>query len=139
MDLVAHYLDAVRPLLPATFVLDCDKAAGPVCMLQAAAHAIEIADKFGVGVGLVSDTAHTGAIGRYAHWIAERQTAPALLRCGTEERRRWFLPRIAAGECWFSLGMSEPDAGSDLASVRTAASASNGPGARSRSKRARAP
>ncbi|MDD7967473.1 acyl-CoA dehydrogenase family protein [Actinomycetospora lemnae] len=57
-----------------------------------------------------------------AHWIAERQTAPALLRFGTEEQRRWFLPRIAAGECWFSLGMSEPDAGSDLASVRTAAS-----------------
>jgi alkylation response protein AidB-like acyl-CoA dehydrogenase len=56
-----------------------------------------------------------------AHWIAERQTAPALLRFGTEEQRRWFLPRIAAGECWFSLGMSEPDAGSDLASVRTTA------------------
>lgn len=56
-----------------------------------------------------------------AHWIAERQTAPAFLRFGTEEQRRWFLPRIAAGECWFSLGMSEPDAGSDLASVRTTA------------------
>ncbi|MDL5159075.1 acyl-CoA dehydrogenase family protein [Actinomycetospora termitidis] len=56
-----------------------------------------------------------------AHWIAERQTAPALLRFGTEEQRRWFLPRIAAGECFFSLGMSEPDAGSDLASVKTTA------------------
>lgn len=56
-----------------------------------------------------------------AHWIAERQTAPALLRFGTEEQRRWFLPRIGAGECFFSLGMSEPDAGSDLASVRTTA------------------
>jgi alkylation response protein AidB-like acyl-CoA dehydrogenase len=32
-----------------------------------------------------------------AHWIGERQTAPALLRFGTEEQRRWFLPRIAAG------------------------------------------
>jgi alkylation response protein AidB-like acyl-CoA dehydrogenase len=56
-----------------------------------------------------------------AHWIAERQTAPTLMRFGTEEQRRWFLPRIAAGECFFSLGMSEPDAGSDLASVRTTA------------------
>ncbi|MDD7938797.1 acyl-CoA dehydrogenase family protein [Actinomycetospora lutea] len=56
-----------------------------------------------------------------AHWIAERQSAPAFLRFGTEEQRQWFLPRIAAGECWFSLGMSEPDAGSDLASVRTTA------------------
>ena len=61
-----------------------------------------------------------------AHWIAERQTAPALLRFGTEEQRRWFLPRIAAGECWFSLGMSEPDAGSDLASVRTTATRVDG-------------
>lgn len=56
-----------------------------------------------------------------AHWVAERQTAPTLLAFGTEEQRRWFLPRIAAGECWFSLGMSEPDAGSDLAAVRTCA------------------
>lgn len=61
-----------------------------------------------------------------AHWIAERQTAPALLRFGTEEQRRWFLPRIAAGECYFSLGMSEPDAGSDLASVRTTATRAEG-------------
>jgi alkylation response protein AidB-like acyl-CoA dehydrogenase len=56
-----------------------------------------------------------------AHWVAERQSAPTILAFGTEEQRRFFLPRIAAGECWFSLGMSEPDAGSDLAAVRTAA------------------
>lgn len=61
-----------------------------------------------------------------AHWVAERQTAPTLLTFGTEEQRRWFLPRIAAGECWFSLGMSEPDAGSDLAAVRTAATKVDG-------------
>ena len=61
-----------------------------------------------------------------AHWIAERQTAPTLMRFGTEEQRRFFLPRIAAGECWFSLGMSEPDAGSDLASVRTTATRTDG-------------
>jgi alkylation response protein AidB-like acyl-CoA dehydrogenase len=61
-----------------------------------------------------------------AHWVAERQTAPTLLAFGTEEQRHWFLPRITAGECWFSLGMSEPDAGSDLASVRTAATRADG-------------
>ena len=61
-----------------------------------------------------------------AHWVAERQTAPTLLAFGTQEQREWFLPRIAAGECWFSLGMSEPDAGSDLASVRTAATKVDG-------------
>jgi len=72
----------LRPLLPATFVLDCAKAAGPVCMLAAAAHAIDIADKLGVGVGIVSDTAHTGAIGRYAHWIAERGYAAIAMVAG---------------------------------------------------------
>ena len=56
-----------------------------------------------------------------AHFVADRQTGPTLLHHGTEEQRRSFLPRIAAGECWFSLGMSEPDSGSDLASVRTTA------------------
>lgn len=53
------------------------------------------------------------------HWIADRQSGPLLLRYGTEEQRRYFLPRIVAGECFFSIGMSEPDSGSDLASVRT--------------------
>ena len=57
-----------------------------------------------------------------AHWIADRQSGPALLRFGTEAQREAILPRIAAGECFFCIGMSEPDTGSDLASVRTRAS-----------------
>jgi alkylation response protein AidB-like acyl-CoA dehydrogenase len=61
-----------------------------------------------------------------AHWIADRQTAPTLLRFGTETQRRRFLPAIAAGECYFSIGMSEPDAGSDLASVHTTATKVDG-------------
>ncbi|KMO13640.1 acyl-CoA dehydrogenase family protein [Methylobacterium platani] len=56
-----------------------------------------------------------------AHWIAERQSGPSLLRYGTEAQKRAILPRIAAGECFFCIGMSEPDSGSDLASVRTRA------------------
>lgn len=56
-----------------------------------------------------------------AHWVADRQAAPSLLRFGTEEQKQHFLPRIAAGECFFAIGMSEPDSGSDLASVRTKA------------------
>jgi ureidoglycolate dehydrogenase (NAD+) len=72
----------LRELLPATFMLDCAKAAGPVSMIAAAAHAIAIADKYGVGVGLVCDTAHTGAIGRYAHWVAERGYAALAMVAG---------------------------------------------------------
>jgi alkylation response protein AidB-like acyl-CoA dehydrogenase len=56
-----------------------------------------------------------------AHWIADRQSGPNLLRYGTEAQRRAILPRIAAGECFFVIGMSEPDSGSDLASIRTRA------------------
>ncbi|HRH89224.1 MAG TPA: acyl-CoA dehydrogenase family protein [Rubrivivax sp.] len=56
-----------------------------------------------------------------AHWIAARQSAPLLLRFGNEAQRREFLPRIAAGTTYFGIGMSEPDVGSDLASVRTRA------------------
>ncbi|TWB25653.1 acyl-CoA dehydrogenase family protein [Nitrospirillum bahiense] len=56
-----------------------------------------------------------------AHWIADRQSGPLLLKEGTEEQKRHLLPRIAAGECFFCIGMSEPDSGSDLAAVRTRA------------------
>lgn len=56
-----------------------------------------------------------------AHWVADRQSGPMLLRYGTEEQRQAFLPRIARGELAFAIGMSEPDSGSDLASVRTRA------------------
>ena len=56
-----------------------------------------------------------------AHWIADRQSGPTLLRFGTEEQRETLLPRIAAGECFFCIGMSEPDSGSDLAATRTKA------------------
>ncbi len=56
-----------------------------------------------------------------AHWIAERQIGPAVLRYGAPEMQRDLLPRIAAGELTICLGMSETESGSDLASVRTTA------------------
>jgi alkylation response protein AidB-like acyl-CoA dehydrogenase len=56
-----------------------------------------------------------------AHWVSDRQIAPSLMKFGTEEQRRLLLPGIAAGEIFFAIGMSEPDSGSDLASVRTKA------------------
>ncbi|MGR7994319.1 acyl-CoA dehydrogenase family protein [Xanthobacter sp. ZOL 2024] len=56
-----------------------------------------------------------------AHWIADRQSGPLLLKAGTEEQKQAILPRIAAGQCFFCIGMSEPDSGSDLAAARTRA------------------
>ncbi len=56
-----------------------------------------------------------------AHWVADRQSGPLLLRFGTEAQRQRFLPAIARGELAFAIGMSEPDSGSDLASIRTRA------------------
>jgi alkylation response protein AidB-like acyl-CoA dehydrogenase len=62
----------------------------------------------------------------WAHWIADRQSGPLIHRYGTEEQRREFLPRVARGECYFCIGMSEPDSGSDLASIRTRATKVDG-------------
>jgi alkylation response protein AidB-like acyl-CoA dehydrogenase len=56
-----------------------------------------------------------------AHWIADRQSGPNLLRYGSERQRQEYLPGMARGEILCCIGMSEPGAGSDLASVRTRA------------------
>lgn len=56
-----------------------------------------------------------------AHWVADRQAGPNLMRFGSERQKRDLLPKIAKGELFFAIGMSEPDAGSDLSSVRTRA------------------
>jgi len=60
------------------------------------------------------------------HWIADRQSGPLLLRFGTEQQRRDILPGIARGELCFCIGMSEPDAGSDVANIRTRAREADG-------------
>jgi alkylation response protein AidB-like acyl-CoA dehydrogenase len=56
-----------------------------------------------------------------AHWIGERQSGPLILRFGTDAQQKLLLPKIAAGEIFFCIGMSEPNSGSDLASIRTRA------------------
>src|SRR5258708_28929931 len=61
-----------------------------------------------------------------AHWVADRQSGPLLLRFGTEEQRQRILPGIVRGELAFAIGMSEPDSGSDLASIRTRATKTDG-------------
>lgn len=55
------------------------------------------------------------------HWTADRQSGPVINRFGTEEQKQRFLPRICRGELCFCIGMSEPDSGSDLASIKSRA------------------
>lgn len=56
-----------------------------------------------------------------AHWVADRQSGPVLLKFGTDAQKEDYLPRIAAGKCFFCIGMSEPGSGSDLASLKARA------------------
>ena len=61
-----------------------------------------------------------------AHWIADRQVGPGLLSYGTEEQRRRILPKISAGQYFSAIGMSEPQAGSDLAAAAARATRTDG-------------
>ncbi|MDF1485637.1 acyl-CoA dehydrogenase family protein [Ramlibacter sp. H39-3-26] len=63
-----------------------------------------------------------------AHWIADRQSGPLINKFGNDAQRAFYLPRICRGEAFFCIGMSEPNAGSDLASVGTRATRKEGGG-----------
>jgi len=66
----------------ATFMFDGGHGFGPVAVMAAAALAVERAKTLGVCFGLVRATTHTGAIGRYAQWIAERGCAALIVVAG---------------------------------------------------------
>ena len=53
--------------------------------------------------------------------ITVQTVAPTLMQYGTAEQKEFFLPRILAGECHFAIGYTEPEAGTDLAALRTTA------------------
>jgi alkylation response protein AidB-like acyl-CoA dehydrogenase len=55
------------------------------------------------------------------HWITDRQSAPLILRHGTREQKESILPAICRGEISCCIGMSEPNSGSDLASLQSKA------------------
>lgn len=55
------------------------------------------------------------------HWFADRQIGRAIIHYGTEEQKQEILPKILKGEAYVGLGMSEPEAGSDLGSLQTRA------------------
>ncbi len=61
-----------------------------------------------------------------AHWFTDRQFAPSLMDLGTEHQRQKYLPDMCAGKSYFSIGMSEPGSGSDLAAIRTTATKVDG-------------
>ncbi len=54
-------------------------------------------------------------------FLTINSVAPTIMAYGTEEQKKFFLPKIAAGELHFSIGYSEPGAGTDLAALRTTA------------------
>lgn len=54
-------------------------------------------------------------------YLTLNTVGPTIMRYGTEEQKEFFLPRILAGELHFSIGYSEPESGTDLASLKTRA------------------
>jgi alkylation response protein AidB-like acyl-CoA dehydrogenase len=56
-----------------------------------------------------------------AHWIADRQSGPLIVKYGTEKQKSYYLPLICQAKAFFCIGMSEPNSGSDLSSVATRA------------------
>src|SRR5262245_56577997 len=56
-----------------------------------------------------------------AMWFADRQMGPTLIAYGRPDQQEEFLPKILSGKTTWCIGMSEPDAGSDLASLKTSA------------------
>ena len=84
-------------------------------------HERSVLDRFVVAKELLAAGAPVAA-----HWASDRQTGPMLLAHGTEHQKQKFMPAIARGECFFALGLSEPNAGSDLANVSTMATRTDG-------------
>ena len=70
---------------------------------------------------IVSEALITAGVPIGASWFGDRQMGPGLYTFGSAEQRERYLPPILAGEITWCIGMSEPDSGSDLASLTTSA------------------
>src|SRR5258708_1554722 len=73
----------------------------------------------GVEVALLNEEFHRAELPRMTRGMGEGMVGPAIIAHGSEEQKAYFLPRIIAGEDRYCQGFSEPNAGSDLASLRT--------------------
>jgi alkylation response protein AidB-like acyl-CoA dehydrogenase len=72
------------------------------------------------GVVLNEEFARSNAPMR-ADFFGDTLVGPTILKWGSEEQKSFFLPRILSGEVAWCQGFSEPDSGSDLASLKTRA------------------
>ncbi len=59
-------------------------------------------------------------VGAPVPMLTINSVAPTIMRYGSQEQKDFFLPKILAGEIHFAIGYTEPDAGTDLASLKTA-------------------
>jgi alkylation response protein AidB-like acyl-CoA dehydrogenase len=84
--------------------------------LEEGGHGRSILERFVVYEQLIKHGAPIAA-----GWFADRQMGPSLLQFGTPAQRQRWIPGIVAGQSQWCIGMSEPDAGSDVASLRTRA------------------
>jgi inorganic pyrophosphatase len=73
---------SARAIGSTAFILDCARAAGPVALMKAARLAVDTARRYGVCIGLVRETTHTGAIGRYPQWVAGEGCACIMMNGG---------------------------------------------------------
>ena len=73
----------------------------------------------GVEVALLNEEFHRAGLPRMTRGMGEAMVGPSIIAHGTEEQKAYFLPRIIAGQDRYCQGFSEPNAGSDLASLRT--------------------
>jgi len=81
-------------------------------------------DSYGAGRSMVDQLIfldEAAVAGVPVPFLTINTVGPTIRRFGTPEQREYFLPRIAGGEIHFSIGYSEPEAGTDLASLRTRA------------------
>lgn len=104
----------LRPLGPTAFILDCARAAGPVAMMKTARHGVAVARQYGVSIGLVRETTHTGAIGHYPQWVAEQGCACIMINGGPPFMAYHGTRTAHLGTSPIAIAVPNPDDGEPL-------------------------